>query len=452
MIEWTQRQSSRQALDNRGFNNTGTDSEYQRDRARVIHSASFRALQSKTQVLGLGESDFYRTRLTHSLEVAQIGSGISEWLRHQNREHQQALSWLPSFSLIEAICLAHDLGHSPYGHGGEIALNYMMQADGGYEANAQTLRILTRLGEYSPADGLDLTRRTLLGVIKYPVFYTEVSHYSVEMSSPVMDNGGASGAIPHNLFPWHPPKCLYDDSRDVLAWILEPMNDADQKRFLKFQPRETGHGVPCYKGLDTSIMELADDIAYGVHDLEDAVALGLLPRDLWQSRVADWLAAELPENTITREIEVYTQRLFSHRDSERKHAVSKLVGYLIHEISLTSDPAFSHPLLSLQATMSPDALKILKRLKSFVMDAVIRRPELQALQYKGQRVIIELFEILASNPDTLLPLPVRQRFQDNRSDPLRTIADYIAGMTDLSAARQHNRLTRAGNGSIFDRL
>jgi len=107
----------------RGFNSTSVDSQYQRDRARIIHSASFRALQSKTQVLGLGESDFYRTRLTHSLEVAQIGSGICEWLRNKPHDPpgQELQQWIPSLSLIEAICLAHDIGHSPFGHGGEVA-------------------------------------------------------------------------------------------------------------------------------------------------------------------------------------------------------------------------------------------------------------------------------------------------------------------------------------------
>ena len=125
------------------------DSQYQRDRARIIHGASFRSLQSKTQVLGLGESDFYRTRLTHSLEVAQIGSGICEWLRERSTLAPAERALVPSFSLIEAICLAHDIGHAPFGHGGEVAMNAMMREHGGFEANGQTLRIVARLGEYS---------------------------------------------------------------------------------------------------------------------------------------------------------------------------------------------------------------------------------------------------------------------------------------------------------------
>ncbi|MFT5896920.1 MAG: dGTPase, partial [bacterium] len=176
MSVWLERRSELHNNPARGFNSTGEDSQFQRDRARIIHSASFRSLQSKTQVLGLGESDFYRTRLTHSLEVAQVGSGICEWLRDQkiNAPHTNLI---PSFSLIEAVCLAHDIGHSPFGHGGEVAMNTMMRDHGGFEANGQTLRILARLGEYSPSCGLDLTRRTMLGTIKYPAMYSEVCHY-----------------------------------------------------------------------------------------------------------------------------------------------------------------------------------------------------------------------------------------------------------------------------------
>ncbi len=127
--DWINRRSSVENLAGRGFNSTDSDSEYQRDRARIIHSASFRSLKSKTQVLGLGESDFYRTRLTHSLEVAQIGSGICEWLRNTT-DNAAEREWIPSFSLIEAICLSHDLGHSPFGHGGEVALNYVTACAG----------------------------------------------------------------------------------------------------------------------------------------------------------------------------------------------------------------------------------------------------------------------------------------------------------------------------------
>ena len=160
------------------FNSNTEDSQYQRDRARVIHSAAFRRLQTKTQVLGLGENDFYRTRLTHSLEVAQIGSAICERLHEKYTTDELIRSWIPSLSLIEAIGLSHDIGHPPFGHGGEVALNYSMIDSGGFEGNGQTLRIVSRLAEYSPNHGMDLTRRTLLGLVKYPAPYSKVRNYN----------------------------------------------------------------------------------------------------------------------------------------------------------------------------------------------------------------------------------------------------------------------------------
>ncbi|WP_462158915.1 dGTP triphosphohydrolase [Pseudoalteromonas sp. GB56] len=144
--------------------------EYDRDEARLIHSAAFRRLQSKTQVLGLGESDFYRTRLTHSMEVAQIGRGIVQYLA-KTPEFEAFHNDLPNTSLITAICLAHDIGHPPFGHGGEVALNYCMREHGGFEGNGQTLRILGHLDKYTLEHGLNPTRRMLLGVLKYPLPY-----------------------------------------------------------------------------------------------------------------------------------------------------------------------------------------------------------------------------------------------------------------------------------------
>ena len=146
-----------------------TRSEYERDESRLIHSAAFRRLQSKTQVLGLGENDFYRTRLTHSMEVAQIGRGIVQFL---DKNCDKVLGeHLPESALISSICLAHDIGHPPFGHGGEVALNYCMRGYGGFEGNGQTLRILGKLDKYTEYHGLNPTRRMLLGILKYPVTY-----------------------------------------------------------------------------------------------------------------------------------------------------------------------------------------------------------------------------------------------------------------------------------------
>ncbi|MCI4028977.1 dNTP triphosphohydrolase [Dickeya dianthicola] len=195
------------------FNSNTDDSQYQRDRARVIHSAAFRRLQTKTQVLGLGENDFYRTRLTHSLEVAQIGSAICERLHDKYKADEFIRSWIPSLSLIEAIGLSHDIGHPPFGHGGEVALNYSMIDSGGFEDNGQTLRIVSRLAEYSPNHGMDLTRRTLLGLVKYPAPYSKVKNYKQEKIPQTV--------LPLNLDNWHPPKCYLDDEKNLLDWIFK---------------------------------------------------------------------------------------------------------------------------------------------------------------------------------------------------------------------------------------
>lgn len=443
--DWLSRRSSAPELPPRGFNSTDVDSQYQRDRARIIHSASFRALQSKTQVLGLGESDFYRTRLTHSLEVAQIGSGICEWLRNKTSDASQK-QWIPSFSLIEAICLSHDLGHSPFGHGGEVAMNYMMRDAGGFEANAQTLRILAKLGEYSPHSGLDLTRRTTLGTLKYPVFYSETCQYPEATKSERNSNSRL------NIDRWSPPKCLYNAEAEVVDWVLAPFSDQDITRFRSVEECNGRHHRSIYKSFDTSIMELADDIAYGVHDLEDALALGLVEKNIWLDQVAQKISS-LPRNPIQEQLAFFNEALFSGSDKQRKHAISKLVGYLISQISIKVNSEFSHPLLKLQAYMQDTAFELLHLLKDFVMQEVILRPELQTLQYKGQQVIIRLFEIYAENPERLLPRDVLAEYRaaPNPASALRSIADFIAAMTDVSAGKLYHKLLSPTAGSIFDR-
>jgi len=438
---WLERRSSSNHDKSHGFNSRSDDSEYQRDRARIIHSASFRSLQSKTQVLGLGESDFYRTRLTHSLEVAQVGSGICEWLRDQP-DNEKWHSIIPSFSLIEAVCLAHDIGHSPFGHGGEVAMNTMMRDHGGFEANGQTLRIIARLGEFSPQCGFDLTRRTMLGTIKYPAFYSATARYNAPEPTASTDS------TPYlNIDHWSPPKCIYDAEADVLDWLLEPFTQADKERFLSLTTPERGHRRSQFKPFDTSIMELADDIAYGVHDLEDALALGLVNQDAWIENVSDVIAG-MDKNPVKDSLETYNKLLFSTSPRDRKHAISKLVGYFIPNIHLHELEEFEDPMLRLQAKMQPDAYRVLLLIKDFVMQHVILRPELQMLQYKGQQVMVRLFDIFAANPERLLPEEVFKNFE---AEGYRAIADYLSNMTDVSAGKLYHKLLSPTSGSIFDR-
>lgn len=435
---WLQRRSRLERADHRpNFNAGSGDAQYQRDRARVVHAASFRALQSKTQVLGLGENDFYRTRLTHSLEVAQIGSGIVEHLQ-RTAAGAVPLEWLPSNGLMEAICLAHDLGHPPFGHGGEVSLNFAMLEHGGFEGNGQTLRILSRLGEFSEHCGIDVTRRTMLGVLKYPVRYSEVARY--EADTPVN--------APLNLHAWHPPKCIYDTEADVLEWVFEPFVQSDRDRLGETTSRETGHRRSLHKSLDTSVMEIADDIAYGIHDLEDALALRLITPESWHGDFATALMA-LSQNPLRDEFDLYTKKLLSPRPHQRKHAISRLVHYLITSVELEAVEGFSHPLLSSRAVLSEQAGPLLALCKRFVFEKVIKRPEVLIHRHRGQQIMLHLFSVLSANPDDLLPRAALEAYR--ASDiPHRVLCDYLSSLTDVSAVKLYRRLTLPGSGSIFD--
>lgn len=422
---------------------------YQRDRARVIHSAAFRRLQAKTQIYGLNESDFYRTRLTHSMEVAQIGSGLVEQLITVG-EGQAYLDWLPSFYLIEAICLAHDLGHPPYGHGGEVALNYMMREYGGFEGNAQTLRILARLGEYTDKNGIDLSRRATLGVLKYPAVYDEIVALNPAYVSQIKEPEGLDFRT-LEMRRWHPPKaCVYQEEVDQFNWVLGGFSEADKAEFTRLVPSENGFHKTVHNSFDTTIMELADDIAYGIHDLEDAVAMGMVQKELWVNKVMehpDFLAQPLWGEDITN-------KLFSGRAKGLKHAISLMVGIMVESIRIVENDVFEHPLLRYQAVLGDSEMRVLNLLKQFVFDEVITLPEVKQMEYKGQLIVLDLFKSLRANPKALLPRNSYKKYANAESERAqqRVIADYIAGMTNTYAGRLHKKLFSPTEGSIFDRL
>ncbi|WP_373020908.1 anti-phage deoxyguanosine triphosphatase [Thiomicrorhabdus sp.] len=427
---------------------------YQRDRARVIHSASFRRLQAKTQIFGLSESDFYRTRLTHSMEVAQIGSGLVEQLITVGTEGvaQEAdyIKWLPSVYLIEAICLAHDLGHPPYGHGGEVALNYMMRHFGGFEGNAQTLRILAKLGEYTPENDLDLSRRTTLGVMKYPALYNEVINSNADYQHQLLEPE-VSDFRTLQMNRWNPPKSLYREEKAVFDWVLAPFSDSDRTLFTQLSMCEGAcHNRTKYKALDTTIMELADDIAYGIHDLEDAVAMKMVSRDLWQ--------AEVMEDPVFKQYALWdeemTDRLFCGSSRARKHAISKMVGIMVESIYMDENQDFEHPLLRYQAKLAEDKAAVLELLKAFVFKNVITIPEVKGMEYKGQLIVLELFKSLRANPSTLLPSSSYIKYQAAESEQAqqRVISDYISGMTNTYASRLYAKFFTPTQGSVFDVL
>ncbi|WP_434339223.1 anti-phage deoxyguanosine triphosphatase [Motilimonas cestriensis] len=412
-------------------------SPYQRDRARILHSAAFRRLQSKTQVLGTGTNDFYRTRLTHSLEVSQIGTGIVAQLKQKQPAFS---SLLPSTSLIEAICLSHDIGHPPYGHGGEVALNYMMREHGGFEGNGQTLRIVTKLEPYTPENGMNLARRSLLGLLKYPALISQI-------------RGKTQPEQPANFrqlkaSEWSPAKGIYDDDKQILDWVLAPLSDADRVLFATTREQKPGerHLKTRYKSIDCSIMELADDFAYGIHDLEDAIAMGIVNKRLWQEQVACKLA-DIEGFWLAKDINLLTEQLFSSHHYLRKDAIGALVNALITSVEIKPiAPHFNEPLLAYNAWLNPDMEQVLEILKQFVLHFVIQKTELQIMEYKGQQIVMELFEAFAGDPERLLPNDTKARWQLARAlghSGYRVIADYISGMTDGHAVRLHSSLFSA---------
>lgn len=413
---------------------------FSRDRARVIHSAFFRRLQGKTQVLGLGESDFYRTRLTHSIEVAQVASGIVESLL-ENPAISNFHPLLPSQALIEAIALAHDIGHPPFGHGGEVALNYAMRNNGGFEGNAQTLRICTKLGEYSEATGLNLTRRTLLGLLKYPSTYSSVVNANLYRPE----------QAPINIDSFKPPKCVFDCDTDSLSFIFQPIS-SDEHRFQSIKRVEGKHAKTEFKALDTSILELADDIAYGVHDLEDSIALRLVNETAWRAEVHSVLTdPHTKSSPLSEKMVEITNGLFSGVNKSRKKQISWLVGYFIRSCTLRKRSIFSHNLLDIEAVMDETAGHELEVLKKFVVKNVVKVAEVQTLEYKGQQMIVRLFEAISNNPSRLLPKKYHDEYLALDND-LRVICDYIAGTTDDYATKIYHKIFTPSSGSIFDRL
>ncbi|SBT17417.1 Deoxyguanosinetriphosphate triphosphohydrolase [Marinomonas gallaica] len=417
---------------------------YQRDRARIIHSAAFRRLQSKTQILAIRQNDYSRTRLTHSLEVAQIGGGIVYQLQSSNHSNAPFQPWLASDSLMETICLSHDIGHPPFGHGGEVALNYMMTEHGGFEGNGQSLRILGKRGSYSETYGMDVSRRTMLGVLKYPALYqTVVGHYPNK---------------PDNLRQfkakdWHPPKCIYQEESELLEWILAPFEHSDRDTLSQVtRNNPNAHGRTEHCGFDTSIMDLADDIAYGVHDMEDAIVLGMVTRDMWQQYLKPKLDA-IDCDFLNHNLERIESQLFSKQSHLRKKAIGDLVSWFITSCYVMEKEAFKHPLLRFQANLPDAERQALNLFKEFEMQHIILRPEVQILVYKGQQMLLEMFEALAADPARLLPKDLAKEWRqdtENGGHGYRIICDYMASMSDDYASRMYKTLFVPSSGSVFE--
>jgi dGTPase len=340
-------------------------SEYQRDRDRIVHSTAFRRLEYKTQVFVNHEGDLFRTRLTHSLEVAQIARSVARSLRLDE-------------DLTEAVALAHDLGHTPFGHTGQDSLNACMRPYGGFEHNLQSLRVVDKLEQrYAAFDGLNLTFEAREGVLK---------HCSLKNARALGDVG---------------------------------------ERFVKKQR----------PSLEAQVANLADEIAYNNHDVDDGVRSGLLDM------------AQLAEVTIFARHMKAVLRLYPRLPPRRlRHeTVRRMIDTLVSDLIRTSadnirrhapaaidEVRLAPPLIAFSARIREES----DELKRFLRENLYRHYRVVRMSGKAHRIVTELFAALHSD-NRLLPPEFKERAGE---DAPRAIADYIAGMTDRYAILEHRRL------------
>ena len=367
-------------------------SPYQRDRDRIIHSSAFRRLKHKTQVFVEHEGDYYRTRLTHTIEVAQVARTIAGVLGLNT-------------DLAESVALAHDLGHTPFGHTGEDAMERLMAPYGGFDHNAQALRIVTRLERhYADFDGLNLTWETLEGIAKH--------------NGPVIGpNADArhDGPLPYAL-------------ADVNAqWDLE---------------------LDTHASAEAQVAAIADDVAYSHHDLHDGLRSGLFNED------------DLMDLPVTGPAFEEVDRLYPGLDPMRRRheALRRVFGRMVEDViavaqnRLTSaQPKSVNDIRHMGTTIirfSKPLYQDLKAVRSFLFHRMYRAPSVMAVRAEVTRMVDDLFPLFLRQPELLPPewqADVAAACDETRL--ARVVADYVAGMTDRFAIQEHQRLSGAGVSS-----
>jgi dGTPase len=358
-------------------------SPFQRDRDRIIHSTAFRRLKHKTQVFVYHEGDHYRTRLTHSLEVAQIARTIARALSLDE-------------DLAEALALAHDLGHTPFGHAGEEALNTEMAPHGGFSHNDHTVRILTRLERrYAEFDGLNLTWETLEGTAKH--------------------NGPLIGAtIDHPV----PPSIAEYDRRHPLD-------------------------LHTFPGIEAQVAAISDDIAYNNHDIDDGLRAGLFTvADLdpvpLVGPVFREVSSRYPGIEESRLIHESIRRMI---DRMVRDVIDETKGRLANSNARTADDIrhLSAPVVAFSETMRSHE----RALRLFLLERMYRHYRVNRMSSKARRIVHELFQLFLAEPNCL-PTEWRKLVMciadGNISERARIVADYLAGMTDRFALDEHRRL------------
>lgn len=358
---------------------SGSRDDLMRDYARVLYSSSFRRLQGKMQLLGIDANKFNRNRLTHSLEVGQIARSIAHDLELKN----------PVVS--ETASLAHDIGNPPFGHYGEVILNNLSESSGGYEGNAQAFRILHTLEKkHYSYSGLNLTLRTMMGVTKYL--------YRRDTNS---------------------KKFLYDSDYDFLSTQL-----AD-------------NGITLTKSIDAEIMDLADEIAYAAHDLEDALSFGMITvgEMLYEFKISSKYSPAFDSfSEIVKSIQANAMKSYILDTSEeysmiiKKEITSTIVHILCKDIGLVNGTLGykTHSLLA-------------EGLKKLLFKAILRKKDVQLYEKKGEKVIRGLFEVYLDdsfNKDNILLPPELRSIKEPK---VRLITDYVSGMMDSYAIQEYEK-------------
>ena len=355
---------------------------FQRDRDRVVHSAAFRRLEYKTQVFVYHEGDYYRTRLTHSLEVSQIARSIARALALNE-------------DLAEALALAHDLGHTPFGHAGGDALDEAMRPYGGFDHNAQTLRVITKLERrYADFDGLNLTWESLEGVAKH--------------NGPLCgDNNKGGPPVPEAIAEY------------VLEHDLE---------------------LRTWPGAEAQVAALADDIAYNNHDIDDGLRAGLFA-------VEDLTAVPLAGPVFSEVAKRYPGLEWPRLVHESvRRMIDRMVTDLIAETrrgleaarprSVADIRALGRPVAAFSREMAEND----RALKAFLFERMYRHDKVNRMADKARRVIHDLFELLFDDSSRLPPDWQRDVNGADETRKARVVGDYIAGMTDRYALEEHRRL------------
>ena len=396
-------------------------SPFQVDRDRIIHSFAFRRLQAKTQVFISGEYDFYRTRLTHSIEVAQIGRSICHCL--SNSSEYLSDNYYIDPDLVEAACLSHDLGHPPFGHAGESILHSLMRKYGGFEGNAQTLRILTETIYSSKGvrKGMKPTRALIDSILKYKCLYDPAKNQK-------------------NHF-------LYREQKNILDFVF------DNRDFSK---QITDKEKNKFRSVECQIMDWSDDTSYSLNDMVDSIKTGFITIE----KIEKW-AAKTSFNKKQDEIINKVIDIISSGSVESLFAMK--IGHFIKACRLRKRKTFMNDLTdrySYDLEIDPEIFLECELYKKLSREIVFDSPQISQLEFKGHYMLKRLFRTLLknyvrdkNNHSLLLPLDMEELLKSPELSDMvkaRMLCDYIAGMSDRFAVRFYKKLFVPDFGSIVD--